>query len=101
MSELQLIARYTVRPGSESEVKSLIARLTSASTAEPGNLGFEPYVSLDDPRRIVLLERYADAAALAAHRETPHFQQLVLDKIIPLLESRVLETFTVDDEEGK
>lgn len=87
-------------PGNEGEVKSLIDRLAEASTTEPGNLGFEPYVHLTDPRKIVLLERYADVGALAAHRETPHLQKLVLDKIVPQLESRVLKTFTVDTETG-
>ena len=101
MSELQLIARYVVRPGEEDEVKRLLGRLAAESTTEPGNLGFEAYAHLGDPRRILLLERYVDEGALAAHRETPHFRELVLGRIVPLLESRVLETFTIDNHEGK
>lgn len=55
------------------------------------------YRQLDDPRTYVLLERYASREAFAAHRETPHFKELVLDQIVPRLDSRVLEQFDVPD----
>ena len=98
MSEIQLIARYVISPGKEDEVNRLLGELATASRGEAGNVSFEAFAGLDDPRRIVLLERYRDAAALAAHRERPHFADLVLGRIVPLLESRVLETYDVPDE---
>jgi quinol monooxygenase YgiN len=48
---------------------------------------------MDDDRSYALLERYASRAALAAHRETPHFTQVLLGKIVPLLESRTVEEY--------
>jgi quinol monooxygenase YgiN len=95
MSELQAIARYTITAGNEDEVHTLLPRLAEASRAEDGCLAFEAYRNLDDPRDVVLLERYASAASFAAHRETPHFQDLVLKRIVPLLDTRVVETFEV------
>ena len=51
----------------------------------------------DDDRGIVLLERYASRDAFSAHRESPHFNDLVLDQIVPLLDSRVVESYDVVD----
>lgn len=95
MAELQVIARYTIAPGNEKEVLPLLDELAQASRTEPGNASFEVYRKLDDEREIVLLERYTSRDALAAHRETPHFKDLVLNQIVPRLESRVVESYEV------
>ncbi|MEV6863398.1 antibiotic biosynthesis monooxygenase [Streptosporangium subroseum] len=42
-------------------------------------------------RGVVVLERYASREAFAAHRAAPHFQHLVIDQIIPLLDDRVVD----------
>ena len=95
MPELQVIARYTLAPANEDEVLALLPQLAEASRAEPGNVSFVAYRRLDDDREIVLLERYASRDAFAAHRESTHFNDLVLGRIAPRLESRVVETFDV------
>jgi quinol monooxygenase YgiN len=43
-----------------------------------------------------VVEGYASREAFAAHRETPHFQELVLDGIVPLLESRTVEAYDAE-----
>jgi quinol monooxygenase YgiN len=96
--ELQVIARYTIREGNEEEVLALLPRLAAAARTEPGNLDFDLFRGLDDGRRVVLLERYASREAFAAHRASPHFQELVLARIVPLLESREVELFDVDND---
>jgi quinol monooxygenase YgiN len=53
------------------------------------------YRELDDDRNIVLLERYTSRDAFAAHRNTPHFTDLVLGQIAPRLDSRVIETYDI------
>jgi quinol monooxygenase YgiN len=95
MAEVQLIARYTITAGKEDEVLALLPKLTEAARAEPGNIAFTAYRQLDDPRGCVLLERYASREALAAHRETAHFKDLVLGQIVPRLDSRVVDEFDV------
>jgi quinol monooxygenase YgiN len=96
VTELRVIARYTISAGKEDEVLALLPKLAEASRAEPGNLAFVVYRRLDDDRQVVLLERYTSREAFAAHRETPHFQDLVLDRIAPRLDSRVIETYDVE-----
>jgi autoinducer 2-degrading protein len=41
---------------------------------EPGCLRFEVIQDKDDPNKFYFQEAYRDDAALAAHRETPHFK---------------------------
>jgi quinol monooxygenase YgiN/predicted GNAT family acetyltransferase len=96
MAELQLIARYTVTFGNELEVASLLAQFGEATRAEPGNLSSAVYRKLDDERDLVLLERYASLDALNAHRASAHYQDLLLDQIVPRLDSRVVEIYDVD-----
>ena len=42
----------------------------------------------DDDHTIALYEGYKDEAALQAHRDADYFKEIVLGKIVPLLESR-------------
>jgi quinol monooxygenase YgiN len=93
MTELQVIARYTISAGQEEDVLALLAQLIAAVREEPGNLAFTAYRQLGEDRNVVLLERYASPEALAAHRETAHFKDLVLGEIVPRLDSRVVEIY--------
>ena len=95
MPELQVIAHHTMKEGEEQEVLALLPELIAASRNEPGNVAFDAYRKVDDPRTYVLLERYASRQAFAAHRESAHFKQLVLEQIAPRLEARVVEAFDV------
>ena len=101
MPELQVIARHTTGDGMRDAVLAILPRLIEASRKEPGNLAFEAYLKLDDPRSYVLLERYSSRAAFAAHRETPHFKELMLGQILPKLESRVIEQYDVAADGGE
>jgi quinol monooxygenase YgiN len=93
MTELQVIARYTISAGQEEDVLALLAQLIAAVREEPGNLAFTAYREVGEDRNVVLLERYASSEALAAHRETAHFKDLVLGQIVPRLDSRVVEIY--------
>jgi quinol monooxygenase YgiN/predicted GNAT family acetyltransferase len=97
MTQLQVIARYTVTFGNELEVTSLLTQLADAVRAEPGNLSFAAYRELHDEREVVLLERYVSLDAFAAHRASAHYVDLVLGQIVPRLDNRVVETFMVDE----
>jgi quinol monooxygenase YgiN len=95
MTQVQVIARYTISAGKGNEFFAVLPRVIEAVRTEPGNISFVAYRELDDERKVVLLERYASREALAAHRETAHFKDLLLGQIVPLLESRVVELYDV------
>ena len=62
---------------------------------EPDCHQYQVAQSDDDKSILILLEQYADATALAAHRETPHFKDIIEGKVVPLLENRVREFMTL------
>ena len=88
-----VVAVYTVKPGSEDEVLAQLHLLAEASRAEEGNLRYEYFRGVEDPRRIVILESYRTAADFDAHRATDHFQQIGGGLIIPLLQDRTVSTY--------
>jgi quinol monooxygenase YgiN len=59
-----------------------------ASRAEPGCLEFSVYQEIDDPRAFLLYERYTSEDAFQAHRRTPHFENIIEQQVVPLLEER-------------
>jgi quinol monooxygenase YgiN len=72
-------------------VLSILAELRPKSLAEPGCLGYEVYQGVDAPESLLLLERYRDEAALDAHRQSEHYQALVVKRVLPLLAERRVE----------
>lgn len=89
-----LIARYFVQPGKADVVEAALARMAEAVRAdEPACLIYNANVSVDDPNMYCLYEVYEDEAALAAHRETPHFREIIEGVIVPVLERREREVY--------
>jgi quinol monooxygenase YgiN len=95
VTEVLLIARHTMKPDLEDTILPLVEQLVEATRSEPGNLSFDAYRSLRDPASYVLLERYTSREALAAHRATAHFQEILLSQIVPLLAHRTIEEYDV------
>jgi quinol monooxygenase YgiN len=56
-------------PGKGAELASVMRDYCNRAAAEEGCEQFELFVSADDPDRLVVLERWADQAALDAHAE--------------------------------
>jgi quinol monooxygenase YgiN len=86
---LIVVARYVVKEGREDTVVQLMRSNAEASRQEPDCLEFSVYQDVDDPRRVLLYERYTDEDAFQAHHRTPHFRDLVEAQVAPLLEERV------------
>jgi autoinducer 2-degrading protein len=84
-----LIAKYTVRP---SEVKAVIADLAEMTRLvrenEPGCQMYRVHQSLEDPDQLLIYEAYLDQESLDAHTAPPHFQTIVLGRIVPRLVHR-------------
>jgi quinol monooxygenase YgiN len=87
-----VFADYTFADEVTQDDLAVLAELAASSRAEQGNVGFEVLLRIGEPKRVLLLERYVDAVAFEAHRASNHFDELVVQTIIPRLESRVVET---------
>lgn len=85
------MAHWRIEQAQVDTVLDLAASLRSASLAEPGCLGYEVLQNVEDPTTVVLIERYRDDDALHAHQSSPHYQELVVGQIRPLLAGRDVE----------
>lgn len=90
-----LVARYYVK--SVSDVPEVLAALTDmageVSAHEPDCRFYQASVSAEHDAVILLYEQYTDEAALAAHRQTPHFGAIIERRVVPLLERREREVY--------
>lgn len=71
---VKVVAVLAARPGKTRELEALVLGMVAASRAEPGNLRWDVWQDRTVAGRFVLDELYKDDAAVAAHRETPHFK---------------------------
>lgn len=92
----QVIAHYHANPGRGDDVVELLTALAEASRQEPENLSYWVSRSLEDADHFVIVESYTSADGFTAHREAPHFQEIGVGRIIPLLENRTVTAFTGD-----
>jgi quinol monooxygenase YgiN len=99
-AEVALIVRYQALPGKGDEVAGLLARHTAATRAEPGCRDFVALRGTEDPDSFVLYERYSSAEAFKAHQASPHFEDIAVARIRPLLAARKLEYRQVIEPDG-
>ena len=69
---VQVMAR--VKTDTIEAFKAATALNSAASLKEPGVARFDVAQQADDPSRFTLLEVYRSAGAVAAHKDTPHYQ---------------------------
>jgi quinol monooxygenase YgiN/quercetin dioxygenase-like cupin family protein len=62
------------RPGTGDEVKRELLSLTAPTRAESGAIAYDLYRSVDRPGTFMRIEVWRDAAALEAHKRTPHLK---------------------------
>ena len=75
MAEVNVIARFVVRDGMESQLRALLQDMLAPTRAESGCELYELYES-DSSGRFYLYEIWGSQAALDRHMATPHFQRL-------------------------
>jgi autoinducer 2-degrading protein len=95
-SMIVLVARYHGKPGQGDAIKAALQQMAPlVAENEPGCKLYHACRSQENPDLFLLYEHYIDEAALQKHRETPHFRQIIEGAIIPLLEKRERELYTL------
>lgn len=77
-----LAVTWIAHAGRAEEAAELFRRLTEESRNEPGCLMYVVHRHTEDPRHFFIYEQYRDDAALEAHRNTPHFQQIARGSLL-------------------
>jgi quinol monooxygenase YgiN len=91
-----LAAYYFGKPGTGDEVEANLKKMAPiVAKTEPGCKLYQASRAQDNPDNFLLYEHYEDEAALAAHRETPHFKEIIEGTISPLLEKRERVLYTL------
>ena len=76
--QITINIRYT---GENSSVKYFLQEMRDSGTvdairAEPGNLRYEYYWSLEDPETVLLIDSWESQAALDAHHASPMMETI-------------------------
>ncbi len=72
-----VIANLRVKPGVNAEFEAAFRQFQQAvRSLEPGVVYFGLHRSQTDATAYTVMEQYRDAAALDAHRQTPHYQAI-------------------------
>ncbi len=85
---IHVFAKWQVKDGHIDTVLALLTQAVRESRKEEGNLFYQVHQSNTDANTLILFEGYADEAAVTAHRNSEHFQTVVVGQIVPLLENR-------------
>ena len=86
-----ILARWVAAEGNEEKVAEGLRDYVPMVLTEPGCIAFDVYRGIDNPRLFVLVELYADRAAVDAHIASDHFNEVAVKELRPLLESREVE----------
>lgn len=86
-----VVAHWQTTAADLDTVLAHVAALAPQVLAEPGCLGYEALQTVGDPTSLVLVEHYRDQAAADAHVASAHYQELVVERIRPLLTNRQVE----------
>jgi quinol monooxygenase YgiN len=93
-----IVTKNRARRKFADDWRSLVDDFTTATRAEPGNLFFDWYRSVDDPTEYLLVEAFRDRAAGEAHVSSDHFKAATV--VLSELLAAVPEIINVEVPEG-
>jgi quinol monooxygenase YgiN len=88
-----VVADVSSSPENAERFGPALQELAQACRTEPGCLSYDVFQSVEQPERYVSIEKYTDAAAFAAHRDSDHFREIGLAKVMPLVVRRDVQMY--------
>lgn len=89
-----LAVTWMAHEGQEQQMADAFQRLAAAARQEPGCRMFVVHRHREDKRTFFVYEQYDDDHALQAHRDSPHFEQIVKGELHNL--GRRMDAFLMD-----
>jgi quinol monooxygenase YgiN len=83
-----IIVKWKIKESETIRILKLLPELVEKSRKEEGNLFYTIYQSENDPNELILHEQYTDAAAAETHKQSEHYQRIVVNQIVPHLAVR-------------
>ena len=74
MAVISVVATFNPKENQANEVEQILRGMVGPTRKEVGCLRYELYGAASTERQFVLIEAYADQAALEAHRATEHYK---------------------------
>ena len=74
MSMIYVIAELRIRSDMAEKIFAAARKTVAATVKEDGCISYEMHQSINDPSRLVVVERWASRDALSRHFETPHLK---------------------------
>lgn len=75
MSDLNVVATLTAKPGTEQEVAAALGTLAAATRDEAGCISYEVFESISTPGTFVTVEKWKGQSDLDAHMKSPHLSE--------------------------
>ena len=98
---VHVFATWKVKEGHIETVLNLLKIVHDESVKETGNLFYKIHQNNSDLNTLILFEGYTNEEAISEHRNATHFQKIILEKIVPLLENREITLTTPIDYTSK
>ncbi len=96
--EITVVARNKAKPGREKELEAALRAAVPPTHREQGCLKYTLHRAVDDPSRIVVLERWSSRADLDRHLAAPHIKTLFQTAAPLLLEKPDIVVYEQLDE---
>jgi quinol monooxygenase YgiN len=74
---ITVIATFQARPGKEAELRNALIGLVAPTRKEAGCINYDLHSSPEDPAKFLFHENWTGKAALDAHLQSPHVQNLL------------------------
>ena len=87
-TRLAFTVTWEVRDGEADAAADIVARFAPEARKEPGLELLMVHRRADKPAQFLFYEVFKDAAAFAAHQETPHFRTMIIEEALPKLAHR-------------
>jgi quinol monooxygenase YgiN len=88
---ISFVVRLRFAPEDRADITEILRQLAEASRQEIGCVSYIPHQVEGDPDSVLIYEQYADAKALAAHRDSPHFKQFAVGGLYQRMRERTRE----------
>ncbi len=82
---IELIVKWKIKESEVERILNLLPELAEKSRNEKGNLFYSVYQSESDASELVLHEKYGDLDAVEAHKNSEHYQSIVVKEVLPHL----------------